>query len=246
MPRPGPKADRPAMLIVTRDTLLNPGILETRSLPKKFFGRVTVLPRGAGARLWLRLALEMQLLRYLGALMPFVAIPLLSRDLALPVTQAPLAMLIVIAVVELKVLRLSPAARARLLTEAEADRIHDAFDFRARAALRRIAARHGLAEGELRLVAEQSELARVPPLTLVSVQSDTPAPRLLDLDAGDRAALAAALFDAELTERALLAANLRAETPIREVRLAATGVSAHARLAAVLDRRAEAAAAAGA
>jgi hypothetical protein len=71
----------------------------------------------------------------------------MSNDLALPVTQAPLAMVLVIAVVEMRVLRLSDRAGERLLTEDEAARRVDAFTFRARAALRRIAARKGIAEG---------------------------------------------------------------------------------------------------
>ena len=195
------------MLIVTDATIANARVLETRSLPKKFLGRVQLVPKGAGLSLWARMIVEIQILRYLGALLPFVVIPLLSRDLALPVTQAPLAMLVVIALVELKVLRLSNAARAGLVDADEAARRLDTLAFRARAALRRIAARQGIAEGQLRLVVEQSELARIAPLTLVSVQTDRPAPRLLSLDAQDRAALDG-LFDAALTEADLLAVKI--------------------------------------
>ena len=195
-----------------------------------------LVPKAAGVGLWLRLIVEMQLLRYLAALLPFVAIPLLSRDLALPVTQAPLAMLVVIALVEMKVLRLSKAARARAVGEDEAARRLDTLAFRARAALRLIAARQGIAEGELRLVIEQSELARIAPLTLVSVQCAQPAPRLLSLDMADRAALAG-LFDAALSERDLLAVNHREDRYIRDIAQEARAVSAHARLAAALDKR---------
>ncbi|MDA0923923.1 MAG: hypothetical protein O3A97_04950 [Proteobacteria bacterium] len=217
-------------------TIANRRVLETRALPKKFFGRVQLVPKAAGVGLWLRLIVEMQLLRYLAALLPFVAIPLLSRDLALPVTQAPLAMLVVIALVEMKVLRLSKAARARAVGEDEAARRLDTLAFRARAALRLIAARQGIAEGELRLVIEQSELARIAPLTLVSVQCAQPAPRLLSLDMADRAALAG-LFDAALSERDLLAVNHREDRYIRDIAQEARAVSAHARLAAALDKR---------
>ncbi|MFW5641664.1 MAG: hypothetical protein ACOCY0_02755 [Roseicyclus sp.] len=227
------------MLIVTRETITNAAVLETRSLPKKFFGRVTLIPRGAGPGLWARLILEMQFVRYMVALVPFIAIPFFATDLALPVTQAPIAMVLVIAAIELKVLRLSERARQRLMSEDEAARIVDAFTFRARQALRRIAARRGMAAGELALVLEQSELARVTPLTLVSVQSPSPAPHVLDLDAAERAILEEVLFDAELTERMLHAANLREARNIREVKVAAESVSAHARLAAWLDRRPE-------
>ena len=224
------------MLTVTDATIANAWVLETRSLPKKFLGRVQLVPKGAGPGLWARMIVEIQILRYLAALLPFVAIPLLSRDLALPVTQAPLAMLIVIALVEMKVLRLSKAARARAVDQDEAARRLDALAFRARAALRKIAARQGITEGELRLVIEQSELARIAPLTLVSVQTDRPNPRLLALDAEDRAALAG-LFDAALTERDLLAVNHRDDRYIRDIAQEARGVSAHARLTAALERR---------
>lgn len=226
------------MLIVAPQTISNAGVLETRSLPKKFFGRVQLFPKGAGVGLWARLILEIQFLRYVAALVPFIAIPFMSNDLALPVTQAPLAMVLVIAVVEMRVLRLTDRARQRLVSEDEAARRLDAFTFRARAALRRIAARRGIADGEIMLVAEQSELARVPPLTLVSVQSAVPEPHVLDLDAEDRAILEETLFDADLTERMLHAANMREGQSIREVRIDARGVSAHARLAAALKERA--------
>ena len=225
------------MLIVTPATIANQGVLETRSLPKKFLGRVQLIPKKAPLRLWLRMIVEIQILRYLSALLPFVAIPLMSRDLALPVTQAPLAMLIVITLVEMKVLRLSKAARARAVTEDEAAHRLDTLAFRARASLRAIAAHHGLTQGQLRLVIEQSELARIAPLTLVSVQSDTPSPHVLALDAHDCAALDA-LFDAALTEADLLAVNHRQDSYIRDIAQDARAVSAHARLAAALQNRA--------
>jgi hypothetical protein len=225
------------MIVLSPDTVLNAAALETRSLPKKVIGRVQILPRRAGLGTWARLVLEMQLVRYLSALLPFLAILLISRDYALPVTQAPLAMVLVIGVIELKVLRRSDASRARLMSQAEADRILDAFAFRAKALLRRIAARRGLASGELRLVAEQSELARVPPLTFVSVQSADPSPHVVALDAGDRAILAE-LFDDSLSERDLHRAQQRIDQAIRDVRIEAAGVSAHGRLAAWLDAQA--------
>jgi len=225
------------MLIVTQATIANHRVLETRSLPKKFLGRVQLMPKRAGLGLWCRMIVEIQVLRYLSALLPFVAIPLVSRDLALPVTQAPLAMLVVIALVELKLLRLSKSARARAVGEDEAAHRLDTLTFRARACLRAIAARHGLATGQLRLVIEQSELARIAPLTLVSVQSDTPGPHLLALDAEDRARLQT-LFDAELTETDLLAVNHRQDSYIRDIAQEARAVSAHARLAAALAQNA--------
>lgn len=228
------------MLIVTRDTLANPGILETRSLPKKFLGRVMLVPRGQGTGIRLRYLLELQLLRYTATLLPFIVPPLLVRDLATPVMQAPALMLILVAVVEMRVLRLSQAARDRAVDATEADRRRDTLSFRARACLRRIAARHGLRDGDLRLVVEQSDLARVPPLTLVSVQTDLPKPHVLTLDDADRAVLAGGLFDADFTERDLLAVNHRERTYLRDIAQDTRAVSAHARLAAMLDQRAAA------
>ncbi|MEJ6387988.1 hypothetical protein [Gymnodinialimonas ulvae] len=225
------------MIILSPETITNAGALETRSLPKKIIGRVQILPRGASLGTWARLLVEMQFLRYMVALVPFLIPILVSRELALPITQAPLAMILVIGVIELKVLRLSDAARARLMDDAEADRILDAFAFRAKGVLRRIAARRGLAEGELRLVAEQSELARVPPLTFVSVQSATPSTHVVPLEKADREILSE-LFDAELSERDLHRAQLRKEQHIQDVAIEATGVSAHARLAAWMDAQA--------
>lgn len=222
------------MILLSPETVLNPSALETRSLPKKIIGRVQILPKRAGFLTWIRLIFEMQLLRYLSALLPFLALILFSRDLALPVTQAPLAMILVIGIVELKVLRLSKPARERLITQAEADRIHDAFAFRAKALLRRVAARRGIEAGELRLVVEQSELARVAPLTFVSVQSAEPSPHVVALAREDREILRD-LFDDTLSERDLHRANLRKDDALLDVALDAEGVSAHARLAAWMD-----------
>lgn len=226
------------MLIVTQDTILNRGALETRSLPKRFFGRVMLFPRRAGLGLWLRLLAEVQVLRYFAVLAPFGLIPLYWRGLALPISQAPLVMLIVIAGVELKVLRLSKAARARRVTVDEAARRLDTLSFRARDCLRRIAAAQGIAEGELQLVVEQSELARMPPLTLVSVQTDRPDPHLLQLDDACRAILRDRLFGDGLTEADLLAVNQRDDLYLRAITQEARAVSAHARLAAALERKA--------
>ncbi|MCU0901498.1 MAG: hypothetical protein MUC82_13525 [Cypionkella sp.] len=226
------------MLILSEETVLNRGVLDTRSLPKRFFGRAMVLPRGAGPGLWLRLIAEVQFLRYMIALAPFMAVPLVRQDLALTISQAPLIMLIVIGLVEMRLLRLSQAARARQVAPDEAGRRLDTLAFRARACLRGIIARHGIAQGEVRLVIEQSELARLPPLTFVSVQTDQPQPRLLPLTPEDRAALRQGLFDADLTEADLLAVNHRDSLYLRDIGQEARAVSAHGRLAAALAQRA--------
>lgn len=224
------------MLILTDATLWNPGVLETRSLPKKVLGRVMIIPVTASLRVWARLLAEMQLIRFSVTLLPFALPPLMARDLAVPVMQAPALMVILVVFVELKVLRLSPKAREAAVGPDEAARRLDTLAFRARACLRRIAARHDLREGALRLVVEQSDLARIPPLTLVSVQSDAPEPRVLPLDDEDRALLDTGLFDEAFTERDLLAVNHRDKRYVREVTQEARAVSAHARLAALLER----------
>lgn len=224
------------MLIMTEATIANSGILQTKSLPRKFLGRVQVIPRRGGLRLWARLIFEMELVRFTVPLLPFLFAPLISREWAMPVMQAPLLMVVLVAWVELRFMRPTKAARANGVTADEAARRLDTLTFRARACLRGIAARHGLTEGQLHLVIEQSELGRVPPLTLVSVQTDLPEPRLLKLDSDERAALAS-LFDSAFTERDLLAVNHRDTTYLRSITQEARAVSAHARLAAVLDQR---------
>ena len=110
----------------------------------------------------------------------------------------------------------------------------DLLRFRATAVLTRIAARHPDRAGLLHLVVEQSELARVTPLTLVSVQTDTPGPALLDLDPADRAIIVEGLFTEGLTERDLHLANMRENVFVRDVAFDTRGVSAHARLSALM------------
>ncbi len=226
------------MFIITKSTVTNSAVLETRSLPKRFFGRVLVLPRRGSLGLWARILLEIQLLRYLTTLMPFVLLVFISGEIALTVSQAPVIMLMVIFVMEFRILRMPKAARQKLVDADEAARRLDMLAFRARACLRQIAARREIAEGTLHLVIEQSDFARVTPLTYVTVQTDMPEPLVLNLDAEDIGILEAGLFDADLTERDLLHVNLRDETYLRDIAQDARGVSAHARLAAWMDRKA--------
>lgn len=228
------------MLILTNDTLWNPGVLETRSLPKKFLGRVLVAPLTTNLRIWGRLLVEMQVLRFAVTLLPFALSPILVADLAIPVMQAPALMVMLVVLVELKVLRLTASERAAQVGPDEAARRLDTLSFRSRNCLRRIAARHDLREGALRLVVEQSELARVPPLTLVSVQCDMPRPHVLSLHPEECDLLSTSLFDSTFSERDLLAVNHRDSLYIREVTQEARAVSAHARLAALLEKGATA------
>jgi hypothetical protein len=222
------------MLIVTRDTVRNPAILEVRQLPRKFFERVTVWPRGRmGPGLFLRTIAEFQLLRYTFWLLPIMAAALIWREAALPLSQAPILMVILIYVVEMRVLRASPKRRARLIDAAEAERGLDHLRAQGRVVLTRIAAGRGLRAGQLRLVVEQSPLAWLAPLTYVTVQSEE-GPEVVALTADERATIRQALFQPPLTEKLLHRINSAEDVFLREVTLDAREISAHARLAAAL------------
>ncbi|WP_227269460.1 hypothetical protein [Roseobacter weihaiensis] len=224
------------MFIVCPSTLYNHKALETRSVPKRMIGRISLIPRReATGRMVARLIFEVQVLRFLGALMPFVVAMLIWPDLALPISQAPIPMLILIAFVETRVFNMPKEKREALVTEDEMARTLDALRFNGTRVLTRIAARRGMAAGELHLVVEQSELARVTPLTLVSVQKPAPDPAVLDLDPQARQWLREALFDETLTEKALHAVTLRQATSIHMVTLETGTISAHARMAALRE-----------
>ena len=221
------------MLIVTPDTVWNAAALEARQLPRRFIGRVTLWPRRGGS--WghvARTVFEVEVLRYAVSLIPFIAAALIWRDKALAIAQAPLLMFMAVYVVETKLLRPSPARRAALIDRAEADRALDLFRSRARGILTRVAAGRGMNGGTLWLVVEQSELARVAPLTYVSVQSET-GPEVLRLSADEERLIRATLFQPPLDERLLHRVNLMEDEFLREARLDTRTVSAHARMEAL-------------
>lgn len=222
------------MLIITHATIRNPAILKVRQLPRKFFGRVTVWPRGpVGFGTIARLVIEFQALRYSLVLSPLVAIGVSWNAMALPMAQAPILMIAMIWWVEMRLLRVPKSRRARLIEGAAAERGLDLLRVQARAALTKIAATRGMRSGALHLVVEQSELWRLPPLTYVSVQSDV-GPEVVKLDATERAIIREALFQGKLTERLLQRINQSEGVFLRDVTFDARGVSAHARLAAAL------------
>ncbi len=225
------------MFVVTPDTVWNPAAVETTVVPRRFLGRATLWPRrGAGLRLWARVVAEIEVVRYFATLSPFVIAAFVWRDSAIAIAQAPLAMFLVIWLVEMRLLRRPP----RAIDPAEADRTLDLLGHRATAALRDIAAGRNLRAGRLHLVVEQSDLAGVPPLTLVSVQAEGiegARPRVLALGAAEIARLDA-LFADGLTERRLRAANHATGQMLRDLVLDAAGVSAQARLAARLAQTA--------
>ena len=81
------------MFIVSPSTLWNSRALETRGVPKRIIGRISLFPRqGATGRLVLRLLFEVQVLRFFAALMPFVVAMFVWPHLALPISQAPIPM----------------------------------------------------------------------------------------------------------------------------------------------------------
>jgi len=133
-------------------------------------------------------------------------------------------------------LRASEARRKALVTEDQADAGLDTLRARARTLLGRIAARRGLKSGRLHLVIEQSDLLRVPPLTLVSVQSEE-GPELLALDASEREMLTNELFAPPLTERALQHIGLARRIEVHDLTLDPATISGHARMAALMAAR---------
>ncbi|MEM8553256.1 MAG: hypothetical protein AAGF71_00380 [Pseudomonadota bacterium] len=225
------------MLILTRDTLWNPSALDISNVPRRFLGRRMLWPKpGIGWANTGRWIFEMQLLRYLVALLPFVIAMVIWPDLALPIAQAPLLMIIAIGIVEMQLLHIPKAKRDAVTTEAEAARVLDAIRFRGTKLLRRVAAARELTSGELSLVIEQSELANIRPVTLVSVQRSSPKFEVLGLSREERDAFDTELFDDEVSERDLALANQREHEFLRSITFDTRGVSAHARLAARLSK----------
>lgn len=221
------------MFIITPRTIATRAALEFRQTPRKFIGRSFVWPRGWGRwRLKARIIFEIEMLRYLVALAPFAVMALIWRDSALAIAQAPLLMVLVVYGVEMRFLRLSPAARAQLLDPAERDRLADLLAARGRLILTRIGAGRRLMTGTLHLVVEQSELARVAPLTLVSVQSED-GPQILDLTPAEQALIRDTLFAPPLTEAAMQTLTLSRKATVSTVSTEMRAISAHARMAAL-------------
>jgi hypothetical protein len=229
------------MFLVTPDTVLNPGALATKRVPRRFFGRVNLWPRrAAGPGVWLRMLAEVQALRFTAPLLPLLAIGFTWKETALPLAQAPILMVLLIGLVEMRLLRLSPRARAALCTETEAARVLDLLSARGRTILTRIAAARDLGPGRLHLVVEQSELARIAPLTYVSLQHepDEGRPAVLALTAAEEGMIRSTLMSGDLGEAALWRANARKGEMLRMVTLDTAAVSAHARLQVLMERQA--------
>ena len=225
-----------SLFVLSPDTVWNPGILQFPTAPRKILERGLILPRrDVDWRFVARTVIESQLLRFTVALLPFGIAMLIWPSAALPISQAPILMLIVIGIVELRWLRVSREKRERMATEAEAARALDALAFNGRRILAQLAARRGIETGTIYLVVEQSDMVRVPPMTIASVQLDEGSSRLLPLSSEERAIVREGLFDDTFTERHLFLANQREGETFRSVSFETRGVSAHARLAAFLD-----------
>lgn len=224
------------MFIVSPLTVLNPAAVETRYIPRRFLARSLLIPaRGATLSLALRMVFEVEMLRYLTALLPFVVAALIWRDKALAIAQAPVLMFMAIYAVEMRFLRLTPAARKTFLNPGEADRVLDLLRARTVTILTRIAAGRGLTQGILHLVVEQSDLYRITPLTLVSVQSED-GPDLLRLTPDEEGLIRATLFQPPLTERALHRITLGRNEQVHAMPFDPASISAHARLAALMAK----------
>jgi hypothetical protein len=227
------------MFIVTPSTLLNARALQMQAAPKRMLRRISIVPRvRISAGMWARLIFEVQILRYLVPLIPFIVAMFVWPDLALPISQAPIPMMLVIAFFETRVLSIKPTNRSGLISDADMARTEDALRYNARSILRRIAAKRMLSTEEILLVVEQSTLARVPPLTLVSVQEAEPQPRVLDLDAEERALIEASLFDDDISERDLHCVALRQNENLRAISFDASTLSAHERMRVAVGARA--------
>ena len=219
------------MFIVTPKTISNRAALEFRQIPRRFLGRSFIWPRQPGhGWLKLRIIFEIELLRYLVALAPFAIMALVWRESALAIAQAPALMVLVIYGVEMRFLRLSRAKRDALLDPAQKDRLADLLAERGRRLLARIGAGRRLTQGTLHLVIEQSELARVSPLTFVSVQSDD-GPAILDLTEAEAALIRQELFAEPLTERAMHHLTLARKDTVSTISLEMRAIPAHTRMA---------------
>ncbi|MEM1428040.1 MAG: hypothetical protein AAGG09_01135 [Pseudomonadota bacterium] len=228
------------LFIVTPCTIRNVKRLNLRRVGAQMLGRgFRVVPRGGPTSgVFWRILFDQAPFRYCLALSPFPIAMLVRPDLALAISQAPLLMFALVVLIESSVLSVStPAKRNRLIEAAEAARGLDILQQRGKAALARLAAGRGLKTERLHLIVEQSGLARVPVLTLASIQQEGDAPGskplLLDLDAAEQTLLEEGLFDEGFPEERLHLINLRENKYLRDIAFEAAAVTAHARLLAM-------------
>ncbi|MEM8537522.1 MAG: hypothetical protein AAGF56_06640 [Pseudomonadota bacterium] len=225
-----------SLFVLAPETVWNPSILKFPTAPRKILQRGIVVPRReVSLRFVVRMMCESLALRCIIVLLPFCIAGLIWPAIALPLGQAPIAMIFLIALVETRLLRMSDKKRKDVVAEADAARVLDTLQFRGRRILAQLAAKRGIENGTIYLVVEQSDMVRLPPMTLASLQLDEGRSRLVPLDAAERAIIRDGLFDADFTEHDLFLANQREGVAFRSVAFETRGVSAHARLAAFLD-----------
>ncbi|MEM1078222.1 MAG: hypothetical protein AAGI09_06815 [Pseudomonadota bacterium] len=224
------------ILVVTPETVLGKSTLDTTYVPRRLMSLgVWVFPRGGFfTKLFWRIVFEKSLARYVIALLPFPLMIIARPDWALGLSQAPLAMFGFVLFIETYVLTVSDRDKRRALaTEAEAARVQDLLQVRARAVLARVAAARDMRAGELHLMIEQSGLIRVPQLTFLSVQQGGEDPKFLSLTLEERQDLQATIFAEGLSEEDLQRASLSQNKLELSIAFDPSEVSAHARLAAL-------------
>lgn len=227
------------IVFLSRSGIANTSLLRTKNVPRRVLALgLLLVPRAPvfSAVLW-RALLDHMVARCILALSPFAIALVIWPGLALPIASAPLLMFMAIWLFERHVLSIaSPEARRALISEDEAGRVIDRLRLAAEAALSRIAAARDMTDGRLWLVVEQSALARMPPLTLVSVLYETDGIEILDLDAATEADIRKTLFPGQDDEANLLRSNLADNLQIRQFSIDPRAISAHARLAALAEK----------
>ena len=222
------------IFILAPSTMINRWALKARRLPGLMLTDVRPWPRWLvlSPTFW-RMAIEPHMVRNGAAVLPVPAAILFAPDLV----QASLALSpVLLALVLFAEGDLLPV-RAKAGESDNAQRLLDLLNQRGRQVLTRIAAERGIARGKLRLVLEQSALARLPAITLVSIQSEADG-GVLDLTRAEQRMVRERLFAPGLTEAELKRVNIVERKLVREIVIEAQSVSAHARLAAAA-RRAE-------
>ncbi len=217
------------ILVLAPSTIFNRRTLQARRFPGRFAAPQRPLPRRLlfSSAFW-RMAAESAMLRNGAAVAPIPAAVLVAPDLV----TASLALSPILLFLTLFAEGNLVPVRARSGDEDQVARVLDLLRLRGRTVLTKIAAGRGILAGRLTLVVEQSSLARLPPITRISVLGGAEG-RVLDLTAEEQHMIRETLFAEGLGEAALLRVNLVEKKPMREVSLEASSVSAHARLAAM-------------
>ena len=227
------------IVFLSQSGIANTSLLRTKTVPRRVLALgLLLVPRASvfSAVLW-RALLDHMVARCLLALSPFVIALIIWPGLALPIAGAPLLMFLAIWLFERHVLSIASAEKRRaLISEDGAGRVIDRLRLASEAVLSQIGAARDLTDGRLWLVVEQSALARMPPLTLVSVLYETDGIEILDLDKETEGDVRRTLFPGPMDERDLLRANLSQNQQVRQFSIEPRGISAHARLAALAAR----------